>query len=759
MAEAKWIFSRDRVVGTFAWTADRGREIGVAVVSMRPLNDPGRAVRQGAMVATGIVALSRDGETVPSVRPFKWEEPAQRNHNLGNLARDNAGPLLQAICMAAAVAGGASFDIRVEQTNSQDPVANSAVSKLEMLRAWQRETVDSPRSPHASEEERQDRNVLTVSRDTANLAVSLSVMSGQCRPSKQIRVGHERDGFSALSLFVAGPGTEVPRAFAEAGVTSRTIPKELSTIIARAATVDEAIARSALSAVSFPTSRAAAWYGDIGSPSLGDRQQAAAATPVLAGIIAASPALAGAVDRRLPLQPLILERTGLSKGGLKRLSKLTEPLVHGVIFDDGPVRGQDALGVDRLRVISLRGRFNEDDACRILCKLPPDWTPEDNASWKAFREVCSAMVVPLSQVLGADPVDLLQASKGKWTEFRDALARAADIDPAEFDRERIALSTIDAIQVVDELSRHVVLPLVLNTIAGTGQPVAAALPGDLDLGRNAAWNVIVGNSKNKGAALYEVARRWASRIPSLDAIVRPGAVEAPARVEREQPLVCGPFTASNGRVIRNLNHPDLLVEESSRLGHCVGRLYLRKSEDGDCHIFSVQNDTGEKSFSTVEFTPLGAGNLQLVQHRARSNAVPDDASELAVVEFMDAVRDGRFSLDVEAAISWRDYKAAGNRQGGHETAAATPQPASSWKGALGCDCDNEESMRALWDEWKNIIGEKWASSETSGILFKSAQVRDLVDAFSPAAAGILRRQQAERRIDVQPEVAGNGPEF
>lgn len=755
MAEAKWVFSQDRNAGTFSWTADGGLETGVAVVYLRSANVERRGVAHEVWTATGLMAVARDGEAVPSVRPFKWDEPGLRHQSLGNMIRQNAGSLLQAVCMAAAVSGGASFDIQKEQDSAQAPRANSAQSKLDLLRAWQRETNAAPASPLEEDRKEEEKNVLTISREVSNLATSLMVLNAQSRATKQVRLGFERDGFAALSLVSVKDGAGVPRTFADAGLTARTMPKELSSMIQRAAAVDAASARKALSAVSFPTSRDVAWYGEGSSPSIGDRLQAAAATPVLAGIIASSGAMAGAVDRRLPLQSLLLERIGLSKGGLKRLSKVSEPLVHGVIFGDGPVRGQDALGVDRLRMISLRGRFNEEDACRILAKLPPEWTPEDNASWKAFREICAAMVVPLNQVMGADPVELLKASKGKWIEFRDVLARSADIDPAQFDRERIALSTIDVIQVVDELSRHVVLPLILNTVAGTGQPVADALPGDLDLGRNAALQVIVGNSKNQASALYEVARRWASRIPSLDAIVRPGEADEPAEVERAQPLICEPFIASNGRIIRNLNHGDLLVEESARLGHCVGRLYLRKSEIGDCHIFSVQSDTGEKSFSTIEFAPLTGRDLQLIQHRAKSNAVPDEASDQALLEFTNAVRDGQFLLDIEAAMAWRDFKATENRQ--DSTGTAPPRPRSSWNGALGVDRENEEAMEALWGEWKNIIGEKWSAGDTSGILFKSAQVRDLVEAFSPAAAGILRRQQPERRAEAAPPVAADGP--
>jgi len=520
--------------------------------------------------------------------------------------------------------------------------------------------------------------------------------------------------------------------------------------------VDLDAARTALSCVSHPSNRSVSWYGDRNHPSHGDRLQAAASMPVLAGIISDTGTLADAVDRRISLQPLLTGRTGLSKGALKRLAKLKQPLPAGIIFEDRAV-GRDALQIERIRRLSLRGRLDEDRACRILAELPPDWTPQTDSAWRAFHDVASGAAVPLDEVANIPISKTLGASKGDWEGFRATLARAADMDPEAFGRREIALTTSDAIEVVDELARHVILPLVLTSIDSTGQPEGTPLENDVANARRVAFDLVAGGAKSPATALFETARRWMSRIPALQALTGE-AMDAAADVPFEErfaayeegtwPALCEPFHASNGLVLRPLTRRDLLTEESARLDHCVGRLYQSKSLNGQCHIVSVQSLDGRTSHSTIEIAPPARGQLVLTetQHRARSNSTPSEAARTAAQEFYRAVREGLHTLNSPEIQEWADFRS------GVEPQAVVARMAS-WSGALGIPYRDEDLRTGLWQEWRDIVGGDLARLEGPDGLYRFKAVRDLVDAMSPAAAKILRDQAAERRRQAEPAEA------
>ena len=88
------------------------------------------------------------------------------------------------------------------------------------------------------------------------------------------------------------------------------------------------------------------------------------------------------------------------------------------------------------------------------------------------------------------------------------------------------------------------------------------------------------------------------------------------------PLMTNEFVASNDLVVRPLPTGASLSLESERLNHCVGS-YKSNARRAQCHIYSVQDQAGEQSFSTVEFAgidgddPMVVANaLRTVQHRS-----------------------------------------------------------------------------------------------------------------------------------------------
>ena len=511
-------------------------------------------------------------------------------------------------------------------------------------------------------------------------------------------------------------------------------------------------AREALRAVARPSSRAVAWYatgtGDQGR----DRLQAARSFPLLAGMIADNPGLARIVEAREPLQPAIMDRTGLGKGALKRLAQISAPLPVGRLFQVGEaVRGEDALGVNRLRRFTVSGEVSLDTILRHLADLPPDRVPQDNASMRIFHDVLAGCAIPLENGLGIPVRSTLSACKGDWVAFHASLAKSADFEPENFDRRAIALTTIDAMEAIEDFSRSAVMPLALSSIASTGEIIPEVSNEFFVAGLGVGSRIFLGEAKNITASLFEMARRYSSRIPSL--MAASGYTETVA-IHREGrfatygtdsfPQLAGDFQASNGLVIRQLDTHAKMRRESEQLLHCVGRLYLTKAYKADCHIFSVQSADGSRSLSTIEISATRGDNLDavlagysVIQHRARNNATPSEDSARAADEWFRSLKSGRIPLNWQDILSWKRFLLEG---------AEVPRtPAVSWTGVLGTDWTNADVRQAVWEEWRYIAGGSFGKSPSPEVIFRDKGARDLVGMMNPKAASILMERARQPR--------------
>jgi hypothetical protein len=562
----------------------------------------------------------------------------------------------------------------------------------------------------------------------------------------QIRLGRAVDGFTALQVLQrVAPHLHLRG------------PSELGN-----GGLDLDAAREALQAVARPSSHAVAWFGHS-SP---ERLQAARAFPVLAGLIADSPRLARAVDAREPLQPLLTERTGLGKGPLKRLSKVTAPLPRGAVFEDGPAIGEDALGVNRLRRFSVSGDVGLGRMIEVMAAMNPDRVPDSNAAWLKLHDLYAACALPLEYGLGVPAVQVLEAAKGDWVGFHAQLARAADVPVESFDRRRMALTTIDAIEAIDDFARSVLLPQVLVSIASTGEPTPVSDFGQLDRAETVAGRVFLGDVKNVAASLYETARRYVSRIPAL--IDASGAIDGrhvpevdfTARYGAEGfPVLAPEYTSQNGLVIRPLGDFAALREESRRLSHCVGTMYLDKARSGNCFIFSVQSPDGQTSHATVELSRFSgeteaeiAASLRIVQSRAERNGTPSVDAQAAVSEWFALLSTGGLPLNHRECRSWREAltRAGQTRQ--------SPSRLVTWKSVLGFDHTDQRRRNAVWQEWRGILGGVWGRAETPEVLFREKAVRQFLSDMSPVAAEILaQRARAPRQADPEPAAEAPGP--
>ncbi|MEW5424984.1 PcfJ domain-containing protein [Amorphus sp. 3PC139-8] len=498
-----------------------------------------------------------------------------------------------------------------------------------------------------------------------------------------------------------------------------------------------------------------AWYaakGDVGDA----RRQAAEAYPVLAHHMAESAELRRVIDEARPLQIALTKSTGLSKGALKRLAKVSAPGVEKEQGGPPPAQaaGEDAVGVNRVRRFTARDRLSTADAVRLLRDLPPDWVPDCNEQWTAFCEVASAVIRPIELLGHFRGADLLASAKGNWREYRTSLARSADLDPESVTHRQLALTASDAINVADQLSTQVVLPTALAAVRSVNGALPSARRSDAERARGVALDIILGGAKNGPGAMFTVARRWMTRTGRLDEIQRQedGNATGSPLLDRygpdAWPALALSFTASNGLVVRCLTNTAELRQESARLGHCVGAAtgryrdhYVNSARRGDCHILSVQSGDLATSYSTIELVPRSSGAMTLPsvrQHRGRRNSEPSQASKDAFDEWRQAVQDGRLSLNWDLCATWK-VEMQEQRQG-------EANDVNGWIPLLGWDPSDETRRLAFWGEWKGLLGGSWNKSDDPGILFRNAGMRDLVREISPSAAERLEAQAAARRM-------------
>ncbi|MXX87924.1 MAG: hypothetical protein F4213_13195 [Boseongicola sp. SB0677_bin_26] len=536
-------------------------------------------------------------------------------------------------------------------------------------------------------------------------------------------------------------------------------------------------ASNALASVLCPSSRAVSFYG-VRDPELSQfRRQAADAFPVLAGLIADRPAIADAVDSGRPLQPLLSEATGLTKAGLKRMGKVTMPVNSESAFShDERIGGTDALGVNRTRMTRVSVTVPIETALSSLAGLPADRVPSANPEWTAYNDILAGMVLPVCNATEVERAALLGACNGSWADFRESLAKAGDMPPDSLDRRAMTLVTIDAVEALRMFSRTAVMPQILASISSTREPVPQLSIDGLQACNEAAVSLVLGSAENRKslpAALMRIARRYASRIPAMNALderdgdpveeTTPGMERFARYGATSFPTLTGAFHASNGCVIRPMACRADLTEESRRLGHCVGvaSSYFRKARRAETYIYSVQNEAGDASHSTFQLggavqreEDATRANLHCIQHQGRSNWEPPPVARTAFNEFMAALKEGRIEINAGQLVEWRAHLEATGQMRGVLNAAATRTP--SWASALETNWSDATTRRGYWEEWGRVFGGRIASSSPE-VIFTEKKAVDTLTFLSPAAASILK-ERARRAREARAESLAAAPE-
>ena len=271
------------------------------------------------------------------------------------------------------------------------------------------------------------------------------------------------------------------------------------------------------------------------------------------------------------------------------------------------------------------------------------------------------------------------------------------------------------------------------------------------------------DAANPSVSLLGSVRRWLSRVPALiaaDAVENQenaadrenneGGHANSAEQEDSQswPSLTADFQASNGLCVRNLTSEVDLREESCRLSHCVGRLYLPKAKRGDCHIYSVRDESEGRSLCTFEVAPprsevdaIASNDIQIVQYKAKRNRRPGRAAMKALEDWEAAVKAGSLRLNLSEVNQWRNSANAKSRS----TENRARSPASSWIAVLGRNWQDQEVRNAVWQEWRfHILRGELARVEHPGSLFSKDPYHALIaqlNSLAPRDRGTPASQQ------------------
>ena len=371
--------------------------------------------------------------------------------------------------------------------------------------------------------------------------------------------------------------------------------------------------------------------------------------------------------------------------------------------------------------------------------------PADEKSWACFLDLVSACILPLSQRFLSSTEPQLAASRGNWPRYHEQLANAYGTDSLRFDRRQISMATSDVMEAIDDFSLSVFLPCCLALVTRAGEALPTPSPNDLEQAKRLSHALIVGGSRNAAVTLVECARRWMTRIPAL--------IEAEGRITGDNaagdcrqagswPKLAEDYSTKNGLVVQCLASEADLLEESNRLSHCVGRLYLRKARAGKCHIFSIRDSTTAISHSTFEIAAPGSRDLEafragisIVQHKALRNRLPDAPAVEALAEWVNSAASGNMPLFLDEVVEWRREAALTGHAGPSEGGMTRLSAEFAWSALLGRNWHQEEVRQSVWNEWSTHILKGGSARASDPLqLFSGNPYRHFLAELSPRAA-------------------------
>lgn len=537
--------------------------------------------------------------------------------------------------------------------------------------------------------------------------------------------------------------------------------------------IDKERAVEALAAVAHPQVFSADYYGGAGTnlddpqdTRVSDRTQAAKSFPVLAEFIANSPDLKKAIDAREPMQPLLIEKTGLSKGALKRLSKITQPFnAEGTGHAGHVMMITDQLGVNRNTKFIVNGGLSLETALEHVKDLPPDWVPDSDQAWSDFSDILGGLAIPLAHVTGKSVKELLSAAKGDWKGFKATLAKAADVPVETFNRAQMSAMTGQILEMTETLARTAIMPMVAAIAKRADQSTVVIrspelIDNTMEKAVAAAPHVIIGRSKSPMVALLEAQRKFISRDAVIAGISTGLDEDEIAQRETKMtdkerqmgdmagnkafPVLRETWTASNGYQVVPFRNEEDMRTEGTLMKHCVGTNYARTGSSGAYHFFSVRHpDTMHipQQRGTLRLSPVSpGGKIQEAEFRSYGNGNVTAACRAALKEWTESF----LQEDLDAAGArmdeWREWR----RVHGMDTSRTERTPDEIWQSKIDVKMSDNGIENVLWTEWATNVLSGWPESSPE-VMFRNPEIRDLIFQFSPATADFLKQEAAERK--------------
>ena len=504
------------------------------------------------------------------------------------------------------------------------------------------------------------------------------------------------------------------------------------------------LALDVLKLVPNPTAQTLWFYGNTKHPSHKYRIQAAQSYPLLAEYLLKIEKAVAAIDFGEKLQPVIAEITGLNKGKLKRITKMVKPSSPSSSLDQQDI-GDLPIEIQRTRRFTLANTLRVETIIKALNEVDTGILPNSYGDWERFLQITSGCALTLEKRLNISLSELLNSSKGNWGKFHHSLAQNAEIPVEGFHLDHITYAAADALEAIDDFTRTIFLPRILFHILEIGKPLPLPTTSDLLRANTASFNLLRGETLNLLGFLFHLGFRWSNRYPQIAQIISPVKEEKKVnqafeekRKTKSWPRLACDFEASNDLVVRNLTSEKELKDESDRLDHCVGNLYVNSAKKGRCHIFSVQSADGSMSYSTFEICPPNTTDkiqelqrINICQHKGKNNRVPNKKCKEALTQWMKAVKQESLELNLDEVIEWKhEVNIKRDQNKFHRSGLLSPKIA--WQRLLGENWDNPDIHSQLWYEWqKYILSGKLAKSSDSEIILKSLVTQNFVETISP----------------------------
>ena len=437
------------------------------------------------------------------------------------------------------------------------------------------------------------------------------------------------------------------------------------------------------------------------------RRQAAESYPITASLLATDIRTKIAIDRAMPLAPVLQKAIGnqsgteITKGVVKRLAKATKLPQH----------------------------CNLDAVARFASNIPTDWIPTEGDQWKSFCHAAECIVSILNAPDRAIR-HLVGGRSGDWTRMHRKVIVEGGLDPEDgFDASRYVMHMTR--QMAISFADMCILPLAACRTTREGLMVTPELR---TWAINAAFEILFDNRGIVDVA--EASRRWNYTRAEIDETIRQftdaNLIQKIGHIEENSwpPVTDAIATPSGLEIVPLTSNEELNFEGMNGkdpngcegLHHCIAN-YKEKARRADCHIVSIRKclpDGTVKRLSTVEFASVTPNHhtLRVTMHRGKRNSQPGAESRDALSWYMQSVAMKRLKINFDQIFAFQENRLNGDR------------PVDGLERLCGFDWKEEKTVEAVVKAWNPFVISQWKGKSMDELIGCRA-VSDVADKILP----------------------------